>query len=116
MSTLLGERHRRQRKILNPAFSINHMRRIVPLFQSVTMELQQILRGATAAGPKEIDMDDWMGRLALELIAQAGLGYSLHALQGKSNKYADALKSFTCVFCLLRCYYCSDPYADRPWG
>ena len=27
-------------------------------------------------GPKELDMLSWMGRTALELMGQAGLGYS----------------------------------------
>ncbi|KAI0308388.1 hypothetical protein OF83DRAFT_1073473, partial [Amylostereum chailletii] len=72
--------HRKQRKILNPAFSVAHMRRLVPMFQSLTKELQNILRREVADGPREIDVLEWMGKLALELIAQAGLGYSFNAL------------------------------------
>ncbi|KAI0308554.1 cytochrome P450 [Amylostereum chailletii] len=93
----LGATHRKQRKILNPAFSINHMRRMIPMFQSITMELQNIFRKELADGAKEIDMLEWMGKLALELIAQAGLGYTFKALQGENNDYANALKSFVFV-------------------
>lgn len=42
-------------------------------------------------------MMDWMGKLALELIAQAGLGYTFNSLQGENNDYANALKSFVYV-------------------
>lgn len=30
-----GEQHRRQRKMLNPAFNINHMRDMTPIFYEV---------------------------------------------------------------------------------
>ncbi|KAI0318183.1 cytochrome P450 [Amylostereum chailletii] len=91
----LGSTHKKQRKILNPAFSTNHMRRLIPMFQSITMELQNIMRKEIVSkGTQEIDMLDWMGKLALELIAQAGLGYTFKALEGENNDYALALKSF----------------------
>ena len=31
-----GETHRKQRKMLNPVFSVNHMRHMLPLFYEVT--------------------------------------------------------------------------------
>ncbi|KAI0318197.1 cytochrome P450 [Amylostereum chailletii] len=89
----LGAQHRKQRKILNPAFSIAHMRRMIPIFQVLTSQLQEILRRDVADGSKEIDMLEWMGRLALDLIGQAGLGYSFGALQGVDNDYARSIKS-----------------------
>ncbi|KAI0317187.1 cytochrome P450 [Amylostereum chailletii] len=94
LATLGAPTHRKQRKILNPAFSINHMRRMIPMFQSITLELQDILRRELADGSKEIDMLEWMGKLALELIAQAGLGTTFGALQGENNDYARAIKIY----------------------
>ena len=49
-----------------------------------------------AAGPKELDVMDWMTRAGLELIGQAGLGYSFGALddvEAKENRCATALKN-----------------------
>ena len=46
-------------------------------------------------------MLEWMGKLALELIAQAGLGYSFKALEGENNEYATALKTYAFVFTCL---------------
>jgi hypothetical protein len=54
-----------------------------------------------ASGPRELDIVDWMARLALELIGQAGLGYSFKTLcdiEAKDNKYntfASALKQLS---------------------
>ena len=47
-------------------------------------------------GVREVDMLSWMGRTALELIGQAGLGYSFNALtEGSPNAYLDALKALS---------------------
>lgn len=47
------------------------------------------------AAATDVNMLDWMGRTALELIGQGGLGYSFDPLtENKSNAYGDALKNF----------------------
>ena len=47
----------------------------------------------------EVDMYQWMGRCALELIGQAGLGYSFDPLTAdKPDAYAIAVKSLQFVF------------------
>lgn len=47
-------------------------------------------------GPKDIDVLRWMSRAALELVGQAGLGYSFDPLTHEvPNQYAEALKSFS---------------------
>ena len=44
-------------------------------------------------GPQELDILEWMSRVALEIVGQAGLGYSFDALdEGKSNRYSSAVK------------------------
>ncbi|CCM00988.1 uncharacterized protein FIBRA_03036 [Fibroporia radiculosa] len=90
----LGETHRKQRKLLNPAFSIKHMRHIIPIFYSVVHRLRDGIGKKIASGTEEIDMLDWMGRTALELIGQGGLGYSFDPLVNDThNEYGQALKS-----------------------
>lgn len=50
------------------------------------------------SGPAEVDMLAWMGRTALELIGQAGLGYSFDPLVADApDAFASAIKSFQCV-------------------
>ncbi|KAF9557442.1 cytochrome P450 [Agrocybe pediades] len=92
--TSLGERHRRQRKMLNPVFSINHMREMVLIFYEVAHKAEQAFSNKVANGPQEIDVMDWMTRLALELIGQSGLGYTFDELTETSqpHRYAQAAK------------------------
>jgi len=42
---------------------------------------------------KEVDMLDYLSRVASELICQAGLGYSPGLLEGKRDAYGMALKN-----------------------
>ena len=45
--------------------------------------------------PKDVNILEWMGRTALELIGQGGLGYSFDPLvETGSNPFGDALKAF----------------------
>ncbi|KAF9261478.1 cytochrome P450 [Marasmius fiardii PR-910] len=103
-----GEPHRRQRKMLNPVFSIAHMREMVPIFYEVTHKLRKTLVTKVQNGPKEvlvaysgrIDMLAWMGRTALELIGQSGFGYSFDTLADEENAhpYTSALKVMPVLF------------------
>ena len=53
----------------------------------------------------EIDMLNWMGRTALELIGQAGLGYSFDPLKDDvtPDVYAEAIKQYVSVSDPLLC-------------
>jgi len=48
-------------------------------------------------GPQEVNIVEWMGKTALELIGQAGLGYSFGTLEGRNDKFCQTLKEFSCV-------------------
>jgi cytochrome P450 len=92
----LGEQHRKQRKMLNPVFSIAHMREMVPTFYGVTYKLRDALAKKVKNGPQEIDLLSWMTRTALELIGQSGLGYSFDPLteDGVAHPYSASTKQF----------------------
>ncbi|KAJ3508641.1 hypothetical protein NLJ89_g5643 [Agrocybe chaxingu] len=92
----VGERHRLHRKMLNPVFSIAHMREMVPIFYEVAHKLQDTLMGMTSTGPREVDILAWNTRLALELIGQTGLGYSFDTLEegATPHPYGVASKFF----------------------
>ncbi|KAL1739497.1 cytochrome P450, partial [Schizophyllum fasciatum] len=87
----LGDKHKKQRKLMNPVFSIAHMRNMIPIFQEV---VGTTLHELTAEGPREIDMLHWMSRAALELIGRSGLGYSFDtlAVNDPGNPYAASIK------------------------
>ncbi|TFK86200.1 cytochrome P450 [Polyporus arcularius HHB13444] len=93
----LGDHHRKQRKLLNPVFSIAHMRRMIPVFNQVGHRLVKAIddRVRDQDAAVELDMLSWMGRTALELIGQAGLGYSFDPLTADSpDSFAEAVKAF----------------------
>ncbi|EED78841.1 predicted protein [Postia placenta Mad-698-R] len=91
-----GEHHRKQRKMLNPVFSVSHMRHMLPIFYSTIFKLREVVRAEVQSGKNEIDVLEWTGRAALELIGQGGLGYSFDPMVANTetrNAYGDAIKS-----------------------
>ncbi|KAL5492757.1 hypothetical protein ACEPAI_4204 [Sanghuangporus weigelae] len=98
LSTL--DHHRRQRKILNPVFSMKHMRNLIPMFYPIAYDLRDILSKPVTDGPREIDLMSLLSRAALEYIGQAGFGYTFNALHDeKSSEYGKYTeKLFLLVF------------------
>ena len=149
-----GDQHRKQRKMLNPVFSIAHMRKM-GMYSSLFLDkstnwcaspdiLWRLLQGTTRLihfilshhiltlfvpklrasfahqvkdGPREvcssfnpvsnfsfsclqIEVLSWMGRTALELIGQSGLGYSFDPLteDGVPHSYSTTVKLFAYVY------------------
>ncbi|KAF9440306.1 cytochrome P450, partial [Macrolepiota fuliginosa MF-IS2] len=98
----LGEQHRKQRKMLNPVFSIAHMRDMMPIFHEVTSRLHEAILSQVKDVPKEIDMLQWTTRTALELIGQCGMGYPLDSLDvdvknADLHPYSRSAKQLGCV-------------------
>nr|BAK09468.1 cytochrome P450 [Postia placenta] len=103
--TSQGERHCKQRKLMNPVFSINHMRDMTPIFYRISRNLRDAIASRVDNGAQDIDILDWMSRTALELVGQAGLGYSFDPLiRDKADSYAEALKALVPTAFTLRTY------------
>ena len=67
-----------------------------PYLPTLFCQLLRAVEARLLAGSDEIDMSEWTGRAALEIIGQAGLGYSFDPLiDEQPNQYAAALKKFT---------------------
>ncbi|KAI0676047.1 cytochrome P450 [Trametes maxima] len=89
-----GDTHRRQRKMLNPVFSAAHMRNMTPFFHRIVGKLREAIEARVAADEKELDIAEWMGRTALELIGQGGLGHSFDPLtKESSDDHTEAIKA-----------------------
>ncbi|KAJ3527396.1 hypothetical protein NMY22_g9806 [Coprinellus aureogranulatus] len=88
----LGEQHRRQRKMLNPVFSGAHMREM----SRVRLKVEKSIASLVSRGEKEIDVLSWMTRMALELVARSGFGYSFDTLEpdAPEHPYAVSLRNF----------------------
>ncbi|KAI0648581.1 cytochrome P450 [Trametes meyenii] len=93
--TTEGAQHRRQRKMLTPVFSAAHLRNVTPLFYETSYKLRDAIMAELRGAPKEVDVLNWMGRAALELIGQGALGYSFDPLvEDVPDSFADSVKSF----------------------
>ncbi|KAJ7162851.1 cytochrome P450 [Mycena filopes] len=96
LSTASGEKHRKQRKTLNPVFNVAHLRGLTPVFYTVARKLRTALKSKAVAGPVEVDILHWLTRTATELIGQGGLGYSFDALtdnpEDPVHPYSEALR------------------------
>ncbi|KAI0739058.1 cytochrome P450 [Daedaleopsis nitida] len=103
---VLGETHRRQRKMLTPLFSESHLRNLTPIFYEVSDRLVRGISQRLESQARDLDMLDWMGRAALEIIGQAGLGHSFDPLISDSaDIYTAAAKtplSFTPLMVAVR--------------
>ncbi|CAE6431984.1 unnamed protein product [Rhizoctonia solani] len=69
--TVTGHQHQTQRKILNPAFKADHMRN----------ELLELKLQAQGEKVGVLDVYKWLNAAALEVMGQAGFGYSFDALE-----------------------------------
>ncbi|KLO12917.1 cytochrome P450 [Schizopora paradoxa] len=76
----VGKDHRKQRKSLNPVFSLKHMRGLISTFYPIAHQVRDIIVQKVQKGECEIDVMEWMSRAALEYIAQGGLGHTFNAL------------------------------------
>ncbi|KAI0716435.1 cytochrome P450 [Earliella scabrosa] len=93
--SVTGDAHRKQRKMLTPVFSAKHLRALVPVFYQVTRKLTDAISSRIGDELRDVDILGWMGRGALELIGQTGIGYSFDPLtEDVADAYAEAVKSF----------------------
>ncbi|KAL1744127.1 cytochrome P450 [Schizophyllum fasciatum] len=92
----MGAHHKKQRKLMNPVFSTAHMRNMIPIFYEVANALRATFEELTEKGPAEIDLLQWMGRTATELIGRSGLGYSFDSLarDAPEHPYATSVKEY----------------------
>ena len=67
---------------------------MTPIFYNIAGKLQDAVAARIKGDQREIDMLDWMGRTALELIGRAGLGYSFDPLvTDKPDDFGTAVKN-----------------------
>ncbi|KAH9944845.1 cytochrome P450 monooxygenase [Amylocystis lapponica] len=110
----LGDHHRKQRKLLNPVFSVGHMRHMLPIFYRVTYQLRDVISSELKDGAREIDALSWLGRMALELIGQGGLGYSFDPLtEDTPNTFGDAIKSYMPALMAVNSFRLMTPYVVK---
>ncbi|CCO36378.1 Cytochrome P450 3A11 [Rhizoctonia solani AG-1 IB] len=98
LTSCAGHMHKMQRKMLNPVFTVKHMKSLVSLtetFYSIANDMKRaMIKDLGGTRTKEIDMLRWCSSTALELIGTAGIGHSFGILHGVESEYSDAIKNF----------------------
>jgi cytochrome P450 len=99
--TAEGEMHRRQRKVLTPAFATGYIRDIVPIFTDKSADLvNTLLHEVSNQGPEGIEMLRYLSRTTLDIIGSAGVpplnivnagfGYEFNSLHNPDDPFAGA--------------------------
>ncbi|KAF9930074.1 hypothetical protein FBU30_000911 [Linnemannia zychae] len=90
-----GDVHRKQRKMLNPAFSHKHIKEMVSIM-SIPAELlgkQWEKRvGQSGETPFELDITADLGSCTLDIIGLSGFGYDFQALTNPDNEMSKAYR------------------------
>jgi cytochrome P450 len=74
--TAEGERHKKQRKVLNPAFATSYIRNMVPIFSAKAAELvDTLLEHVKSQSSQGINVLPLLNRSTLDIIGSAGLCY-----------------------------------------
>ena len=72
--TAEGDRHKRQRKVLNPAFSTSSIRRMVPIFSAKARDLVNILLDdVKLQSAQGINVFPLLNRVTLDIISSSGV-------------------------------------------
>ncbi|KAH9890430.1 cytochrome P450 [Cubamyces lactineus] len=93
--TTEGAQNRKQRKLLNPVFSVAHLRNMTHIFYNISYKLRDAMAKRLGDNGAIIDINGWMARTTLEMLGQAGLGYSFDNFEDDStDSYGESLKNF----------------------
>jgi len=91
-----GDVHRRQRKVLVPAFGPNESKALMPRFLSVANKLadkwKDIVANEASGGSHTLDIPTWMSKATLDAIGTGAFDYEFGALDNHDNPLA---KSYT---------------------
>ena len=67
------------------------MRELFPVMEGIAQDLRKLLTRHLRQGSEEIDMNKYVSRTGLALIAEAGIGHSFGTLE-ESNEYEETVK------------------------
>ncbi|CAE6522762.1 unnamed protein product [Rhizoctonia solani] len=135
LAGLLPDEHRIQRKLLNPVFNMKFLREHANFYgdrqggmeyrkRSIDFGLTCALHRCQATnainkdltaskGSKEVNIFPWATAAALDLIGEAGLGYSFNSFSGERNEYSAAIKGVTHAFSIIGPFASALPYVHQ---
>ncbi|KAI8976575.1 cytochrome P450 [Trametes punicea] len=90
----LGDQHKKQRKLLNPVFSLANLRSVLPQIQPIADELVERLKNVVASKGDytEVDLLPWLRAGTIEYVGRGILGVRLDCLNpSQANNYIHAI-------------------------
>ncbi|CAA7271444.1 unnamed protein product [Cyclocybe aegerita] len=94
-----GEKHRQQRRIMNPAFGPAQTRELTEIFIEKSIELRDIwLTESQKDENNRIDVLSWLSRMTLDVIGLAGFNYKFNALAASDSEKNELNQAFSLLF------------------
>ncbi|CAK5277050.1 unnamed protein product [Mycena citricolor] len=92
--------HRRQRKILHPAFSVQQIRLMNEVFLEQALVLRDFLASDVrkAGGAATINLAEMFRQVTLDIMGQTGFGYKFNSLESGGKNEGDLSKAFRMLF------------------
>ncbi|EJD37708.1 cytochrome P450 [Auricularia subglabra TFB-10046 SS5] len=91
-----GEQHKKQRRIMSPAFGHAQVRGMTPIFLEEAARMCEIWTNkcTDAGGTARIDAMEWLSKAALDIIGRAGFDHLIGALDenGQKSELAEAFE------------------------
>ncbi|KAF1976840.1 cytochrome P450 [Bimuria novae-zelandiae CBS 107.79] len=84
-----GDEHKRQRRLLMPAFAFRHIKDLYSVFWDKSVELTNAIAHAVRTdetGSSVVEIRDWASRATLDIIGLAGMGQDFNAIADPSNE------------------------------
>ncbi|EIW81781.1 cytochrome P450 [Coniophora puteana RWD-64-598 SS2] len=85
-----GDVHRRQRKVLSPAFTNAAIRSLNPIFYDCAYKCKDTWDTLTKNGEALIEVQDWMNNISIDAIGLAGFSHDFNTLGGDRAGAVDA--------------------------
>ncbi|KAK0227770.1 cytochrome P450 [Armillaria fumosa] len=94
-----GEKHKQQRRAMNPAFGPAQIRELNTIFLEKSLQLRDLWTAecAAAQGSLHTDVLSWLSRLTLDVIGLAGFNYKFNSLN-PSHTPNELNEAFTEIF------------------
>lgn len=91
-----GDEHKRQRKLLMPAFSFRHIKDLYPIFWDKSKEMTDAISQIIKSSPDSssvVEIRQWASRATLDIIGLAGCGQDFNSLSDPDNDLNQTYKS-----------------------
>lgn len=94
-----GDEHKRQRKLLMPAFQYRHVKNLYPVFWSKSLEMVNALSKTISESKEEggpiVSISDWVSRATLDIIGVAGMGQDFNAIENPDGELCATYRTIT---------------------